>query len=88
MEGKEKGRKEAVETNVVHSALFDTKNTMWFLFESCLVTPGIDPAVNNLPFFFPPFFSLVFTLPNAWITPPGLITEMPVSQISVEEVRL
>ena len=25
MEGKEKGRKEAVETNVVHSGLFDTK---------------------------------------------------------------
>ena len=26
MEGKEKGRKEAVETNVVHSGLFDIKN--------------------------------------------------------------
>ena len=25
MEGKEKGRKEAVETNVVHSGLFDKK---------------------------------------------------------------
>ena len=25
MEGKEKGRKEAVETNVVHNGLFDTK---------------------------------------------------------------
>ena len=25
MEGKEKGRKEAVETNVVHSGLFDAK---------------------------------------------------------------
>ena len=25
MEGKEKGKKEAVETNVVHSGLFDTK---------------------------------------------------------------
>ena len=25
MDGKEKGRKEAVETNIVHSGLFDTK---------------------------------------------------------------
>ena len=28
MEGKEKGRKEAVETNVVHSGLLDTKNNL------------------------------------------------------------
>ena len=28
MEGMEKGRKEAVETNVVHSGLFDTKKKL------------------------------------------------------------
>ena len=29
MEGKEKGRKEAVETNVVHSGLFDTQKKLY-----------------------------------------------------------
>ena len=40
MEGKEKGRKETVETKVVHSGLLDTKKTLFF-------RPTLQKSIQN-----------------------------------------